>query len=210
MLGVAAALGAVVAAWFITRWSGRGKPCPVTLAAFFDNRVVSRLSGVEMLLDHAGVRDGMRVLDAGCGPGRLTIPAARRVGETGEVVALDVQEGMLERVRRNAARASVRNVRTVKAALGQRTLSAEGAHGFDRILLVTVLGEIPDAGAALKELYAVLKPDGQLSITEMIVDPDFLTKRRVLELAAGAGFQLDGQFGSALAFTVNFRRSLAV
>lgn len=46
----------------------------------------------------------MRVLDAGCGPGRLTIPLARQVGPTGEVVALDVQQGMLKRVRKNAAR----------------------------------------------------------------------------------------------------------
>ena len=67
MLAILAGLGAVVGTWFVARWRGRGRPCPVLLGAFFDNRVVDRISGVQTLLDRADVRAGMRVLDAGCG-----------------------------------------------------------------------------------------------------------------------------------------------
>lgn len=206
MLSVAGSLAAVVGAWFIARWFGRGKPCPLTLAALFDNRSVDRVSGVQVLLNRADVRAGMRVLDAGCGPGRLSIPLARRVGESGEVVALDVQKGMLDRVRRNSVRAGVRNVRTVLGALDEnaQVLQYE-RNAFDRILLVTVLGEIPKPSGALYMLHSVLKPEGILSITETIIDPDYMRRDRVNQLAAEAGFALLQQFGSPLAYTINFR-----
>ena len=207
MLGVAVGAAAVVGTWLVARWLGRGRPCPVLLGAFFDNRVVDRVSGVQTLLDRADVRAGMRVLDAGCGPGRLTIPLARRVGPSGEVVALDVQEGMLDRVKRNSARTGMQNVRTLLGALEEHAhVLAQERESFDRILLVTVLGEVPNPCGALRALYAALKPDGILSITETIIDPDYLSRARVKQLATEAGFRLGEQFGSSLAFTLNFSR----
>ena len=206
MTGIAAALGAAVAVWFVARWAGRGKPCPTSVAALFDNPLAQQLSGVQTLLDRADVSAGMRVLDAGCGPGRLTIPLARRVGAGGEVVALDLQEDMLARVRRNADRAGVGNVRTVHGALERDAAVLRAEQPFDRILLVTVLGEIPDPAGALRSLHAALKPDGILSVTEMILDPDYVPRRAVTRLATDAGFVPHEEFGSPLAFTVNFHR----
>lgn len=45
------------------------------------------------------VLPGMTVLDLGCGPGYFTLELAKQVGETGRVIALDVQEGMLDKLR---------------------------------------------------------------------------------------------------------------
>ena len=148
----------------------------------------------------------MKVLDAGCGPGRLTIPIARQVGSTGSVVALDVQEGMLARVRTRVTEAGLTNVRTVRAALGLEPSSlAQEARTFDRALLVTVLGEIPDPVPALRAIRQLLKRDGVLSITEMIIDPDYVTPSRVRRLAEEAGFRHERTFGSPLLHTHNFR-----
>ena len=207
MLVTLVVVAALVAGWFATRWAGRGRPCPTTVAALFDNPVVGRLSGVNAVLDRAGIRPGMRVLDAGCGPGRLTIPLARRVGREGEVVALDLQQAMLDRVARNVSRAGVSNVKLVVGSLDAESPALRNKPVFDRILLVTVLGEIPDPVGALRALHSVLAPGGLLSVTETIIDPDYLPRGRVNDLASKAGFTMDGSFGSAFAFTVNFRKA---
>ena len=59
------------------------------------------------------------------------------------------------------------------------------ANNFDRALLVTVLGEIPDRDAALRAIFDALKPGGILSITEILRDPHYQRRTTVLRLAAG-------------------------
>ena len=178
----------------------RNMPCPSSLSFLLENPFVDRVAGAELLLDRAGVAPGMRVLDAGCGPGRITLPAARRVGPTGAVVALDIQEAMLQRVRQKLDAQGVTNVRLLHAALGDDQTEAEA---FDRAFLVTVLGEIPDKAAALREIHRALKPGGVLSVTEMLPDPDFQTPDAVRRLADEAGFVEDRLLGGFPAFTMN-------
>ena len=185
----------------------RRLPCPAWLAWLLDNPYMRAVAGSAMLLDRASIGLGMRVLDAGCGPGRLTIPAAMRVGSEGEVVALDVQEAMLARVRREVADRRLTNVRTVLGGIESvTTIPGIDPATFDRALLVAMLGEVPDREAAMREVHAALKPGGILSVTEVIPDPHYQTRNTVRRLAEDAGFQLAGSYGTPLAFTLNFRR----
>lgn len=178
-------------------------PCPAWLGWLVESPYMTAVAGGSTLLDRASVGPGMRVLDAGCGPGRVTIPAAERVGPAGEVVALDLQEAMLERVRRRAAARGLTNVRTRLAPV---ELGTAESGAFDRVLLVTVLGEIPDRAGALAALREALAVGGVLSVTEVLPDPHYQGRRTVRRLGEGAGLRHVVTFGTTWAYTMNFRK----
>lgn len=182
----------------------RGGACPSWFAFVLDNPVMQRFAGAAQLMRYMDLQPGMRLLDAGCGPGRLTIPFARRVGPQGEVVALDVQAGMLRRLAGRMERSGVSNVRLVEGGLEKGRLME--TEPFDRAVLVTVLGEIHDKASALAELYERLKPGGLLLVTEALPDPDFLLPRRVERLVCAAGFVVLARHGRFCAYTRVFRK----
>jgi ubiquinone/menaquinone biosynthesis C-methylase UbiE len=72
------------------------------------------------------------------------------------------------------------------------------------VFLVTTLGEIPDRAAALAQCFRVLKQGGILSVTEMLPDPHYQSRRKVQKLAEGAGFRLASLQGGAWLFTAHF------
>jgi ubiquinone/menaquinone biosynthesis C-methylase UbiE len=74
---------------------------------------------------------------------------------------------------------------------------------------VSVLGEIPDREAALKEIYQALKPGGILSVTEVIFDPHFQRRSTVASLAGAVGFREKTFFGNQVAFTMNLEKPVA-
>ncbi len=179
-------------------------PCPVWLRWLVElDNPFAETNRAGVIIQHLDVQPGMKVLDVGCGPGRLTIPAAEQVGPQGAVVAIDIQSGMLRRAQEKAQTANLNNIRFLKVGAGEGKLERSQ---FDRALLVTVLGEIPDREAALREIFDALKPGGILSVTEIIFDPHFQSRGTVLRLASQAGFREKEFFGNRLAFTLNLEK----
>jgi len=196
-------LGAGLGAAVVWRLAARRRslPCPAWLGWLLENPLME--ASARSILARLDLRPGMRVLDVGSGPGRLTIPAAEMVGPSGEVVALDMQPAMLRRAQHRANTAGLENIRFV---LG----NAGGGHlelgYFDRALLVTVLGEIVDRQAALGEILLALKPGGILSVSEFFPDPHFQSQETVRRLTAQAGFEELRCDGKPLAYTMHLRR----
>ena len=185
-------------------WRYRSLACPAGLSWLLDNPYMNAVAGPESIIHRSRLQKGMRLLDVGSGPGRLALPAAKLVGETGEVVALDIQARMLDKLRRRAEQQGVDNIRLVKAGAGEGQVDEDY---FDRVWLVTVLGEIADKDAALAEIHRALKAGGILSITEVIPDPHYTSRSRLRALCVAAGFEETESFGGRLAFTINFRKS---
>ena len=73
------------------------------------NQRLGSLSPVDLLVQ-SGLSEGMTVVDYGCGPGFLTLPAARVVGREGRVYAVDVEPSMVALVAERAVEAGLRNV----------------------------------------------------------------------------------------------------
>ncbi|GAB6113063.1 class I SAM-dependent methyltransferase [Desulfomicrobium salsuginis] len=182
----------------------RNLPCPVWLRWMVElDNPFARTNRAAFIIEHLGLEEGMSVLDAGCGPGRLTIPAAQAVGPAGRVLATDIQGGMLARVREKAFTQGMTNIEFLQAGLGDGNLPEKA---FDRALLVTVLGEIPDRAASLREIFGALRPGGILSVTEIVFDPHFQTRGTVTALAREAGFLEAEFFGNSIAYTAHFTK----
>jgi ubiquinone/menaquinone biosynthesis C-methylase UbiE len=145
----------------------------------------------------------MKILDAGCGPGRLTIPLAQRVGPAGKVTAMDMQLGMLNRTKDKAEAAGLANIEYLHANLGESRLPC---NRFERAVLVTVLGEIPDRTAAVAELFSAVKPGGILAVVELIFDPHFQTRKTVTDFAVAAGFLEKEFWGNRMAYIAHFQK----
>jgi len=104
---------------------------------------------------------GGRVLDVGCGAGGALLPAAWRVGPTGEAVGIDLAEGMVARTREAAAEAGLDHVRA--EVMDAAALDFEDGH-FDAVLCAFTLAAIPDAEGALAEMRRVLRPTGSIGV----------------------------------------------
>jgi len=190
-------------------------PCPDWLYWLVElDNPIARNNRSETIIRNADLQEGMALLDIGCGPGRVTIPAAVKVGQRGKVVALDVQPGMLNLTREKAKKKKLGNINFLQIKMGEGEIGGKfesanlGKMKFDRALLVTVLGEIPKQETALKEIFEVLKPGGILSVTETIFDPHVQSYKKVSRLAKSIGFHEKTQFGNWLSFTINLEKPL--
>jgi len=138
---------------------------------------------------------GERLLEVGPGTGYYTLPVARRLEPGGRLDVLDVQQEMLDHTLRRAGEEGVGNV--VPARADARELPYEDAC-FDGAYLVTVLGEIPDQEAALRELGRVVRPGGRIVVGELFGDPHMVTHSALAERARATGLTVEAKLGGRL------------
>ena len=160
--------------------------------------LITRRGLVEILQPTAG----QRILEIGPGTGYYTVAVAPRLAPGGTLEILDVRQSFLDHT---VARARRRGLTNVVPALGDGGSLPFPDLCFDAAYLVTVLGEIPDPEAALRDLRRVLKPTGRLVVGEIFIDPDFPTLRWLVGHARDAGLQLERRTGSPLGYFVSFR-----
>lgn len=103
------------------------------------------------------LKEGMTVVDYGCGPGRFTIPAAKIVAEKGKVIAVDIQPLAISTVKKKANHEGLTNI---KAILIDSYDTGIQSSSIDMVLLIDVIHEIEDRDTLFKELYRILKRDG--------------------------------------------------
>jgi ubiquinone/menaquinone biosynthesis C-methylase UbiE len=194
---IAAAAAGAVAAW----WWTDSAPYPYAQhwlldlpLPFLTNRRLDAL---------LAVRPGERVLEVGPGTGLQALHVAGLLGAGGRLDIVDIQQPMLDHVMRRASAAKISSI--VPAGADARELPY-GHGSFDAAYLVTVLGEIPDPGAALREIRRVLKPGGRLVVGEF-ADRHFVPLVTLLRYANDAGLRPSAWLGPPLAYFARFQSS---
>jgi ubiquinone/menaquinone biosynthesis C-methylase UbiE len=181
-------------------------PIPEFLAGAIDNPLRRRIQPPdEMPLRH-GIEAGMRVLEVGPGNGRYTLATARRVGDQGKVVTVDIEPKMIDRVR---ARAEAEGVANVDARVADVYDLPFDEGSFDAAYMIVVIGEIPDPDRAIREFYRVLRPGGTLAFSELLMDPDYPRASTLMHKASAAGFTLREKVGGFFCYTLLFETPLA-
>jgi ubiquinone/menaquinone biosynthesis C-methylase UbiE len=140
----------------------RNRVCPVELASSLDSKVRRWLQNPNDILAPF-VKEGMKVLDVGCGPGFFSIELAKLVGATGRVISADLQEGMLSELRRKIRGTILEpRITTVQCQRDKVNVSED----VDFILAFYMVHEVPDKAALFQQLRSVLKKDGRLLLVE--------------------------------------------
>jgi ubiquinone/menaquinone biosynthesis C-methylase UbiE len=140
---------------------------------------------------------GERVLEIGPGTGYYTAELAEWVGPDGKLEIFDIQQEMLDHTMHAVAERGIANVTPTQG--DARELPYPDA-SFDAAILVTVLGEIPDQDAALREIARVLRRGGRVVVGELFGDPHMVTLGSLERRAAAAGLRLTRRSGPKLGY----------
>ena len=178
--------------WGCRKWS---LPCPACFAWVLENSVFQKLLGTATTLKRIGLRPGQRVLEIGPGPGRLLLPAAQQVLPGGEVIGIDIQQGMVDRLIRRAKERNVINLTTIH---GDATQPHVPEGSCDVVILAEALGEITDRAAVLAQCFRATQAGGRA------FRHGDSRRSTVKRFAEKAGFPLQSIKGSWRLFTANF------
>lgn len=119
----------------------------------------------ENIVGQSGLMPGQTVADLGCGAGFYTIAAAKILGDTGMVYAIDVQESKLTVTQSSANQAGCKNVAIIKADL-EKPLTEPAEGSCDMVILASILHEVGLRDPLIKNAYRLLKTGGKLLAVE--------------------------------------------
>jgi ubiquinone/menaquinone biosynthesis C-methylase UbiE len=144
---------------------------------------------------------GERLLEVGPGTGYYALPVAEWIGPSGSLHMLDVQQDFLDHTQH---RAEERGLQNLRPTLGDAQRMPYEDDGFDGAYLVTVLGEVPDQDAALRELRRVVRPGGRVVFGELFGDPHMVTASSLRTRAEAAGLRFEERIGPAFGYFARF------
>jgi ubiquinone/menaquinone biosynthesis C-methylase UbiE len=140
-------------------------------------------------------RPGERLLEVGPGTGYYSLPVAEWLSPGGSLDIADVQQDMLDHTMRRAGDQGIANIAPTLADARELPF---GDDSFDGAYLVTVLGEVPDQDAALRELRRVTRPGGRIVVGELFGDPHMVTHSALAQRAGGVGLRVERKLGGPL------------
>ena len=148
---------------------------PVERAAGLDNSFRKLVQNPHKILKPY-IKEGMTVLDVGCGPGFFSVEIAKMLNGSGKVIAADVQEGMLEKIKKKIE-GTVLEQRIALHKSGYENIGID--EKVDLVLAFYMVHEVRNQKSFFEELISLLKPNGVI----FIIEPKFhVTKAEFNEM----------------------------
>ncbi|MBN1431566.1 MAG: class I SAM-dependent methyltransferase [Methanomicrobiaceae archaeon] len=162
--------------------------CPAERAGFLTGRLRSMVHNPERILAQY-VKKGAVVVDIGCGPGFFTCPVAEMAGEEGRVIAVDLQEEMLQKLRQRAGeKGLLSRIELCRADVNSLNVNLKGEADF--VLAFYMVHEVPDKEALFTQIYDILKSGGRI----LIIEPAFHVGKgefkQTLDIALTKGLEI--------------------
>jgi ubiquinone/menaquinone biosynthesis C-methylase UbiE len=177
-------------------------PIPSFFTQIIDNPFRRRfIQRPEVVAERMQLKPGMIVLEIGPGKGNYTKAVAERILPRGKVYAIDIQESVIERLKKRIKREGITNI--IPKIENAYNLSFAD-ESVDRVLAIACLPEIPEPVKVLRECHRILKPDGLVCLCELFPDPDYPRRKTEKRWAAEAGFELRQEFGNWFVYQLNF------
>jgi ubiquinone/menaquinone biosynthesis C-methylase UbiE len=150
----------------------------------------------EELLDALGIKKGDVVADIGAGPGFFSLRAAQHVGPRGKVFAVDVQQEMIDGLRRMTRKAGLENIVPILGSVEDPKLPE---NSVDEVLIIIAYHEFSHPAEMMHHIYTAMKQDARMLIVEYKAeDPDSrvspahkMRATDILSEISGFGFRLD-------------------
>jgi ubiquinone/menaquinone biosynthesis C-methylase UbiE len=163
---------------------GKNRVCPVEIAGSLDNKIRRWFQDPRKIL-RPYLGEGMTVLDLGCGPGFFSVDIAQMVGKSGRVIAADLQEGMLRKLRDKIQGTDLEERITLHKCEENKIGFSEEV---DFILAFYMVHEVPHQVELFNEIRSIIKQNGQV----FIIEPPFHVTKTAFEetirRARDAGF----------------------
>ena len=164
--------------------------CPIWVGYLLLNPIRRLMENPDKLF-RPFVKERMTVLEPGCGMGFFTLPLARMVGPQGKVIVVEIQQKMLDALKRRAKRAGVHDRIDVRLAESNGLGTEDMTGQVDFAAAMHMVHEMPDRDLFFRETLRALKPGGRLLVIE---PPGHVSKEqfeKTIAVATASGFDID-------------------
>ena len=168
------------------------KPYTGSLSVFEDPKREEKLQ-VSRVMDLLGIREGANVADIGAGSGWFTVRAARRVGNSGLVYAVEINSDYLKHIEERVKRENLANILTI---LGREDDPLLPQKTLDAVLLLKTYHEVAQPIRLLKRTREAMRPGALLGIIDRNkkADDHGIDREIVIKEAGRAGFVLVNEY----------------